>query len=101
MRCHALIRTIAPITTGQIYWGAAPFVIIQVIMIGLVIAFPGMVLRYKTGELHIDTTNMKIEAPANYGSGGGAGASGPNFGGGSSGTDQGGGTSGPNFNTGQ
>ena len=35
------------ITTGQIYWGAVPFVIIQVIMVGLTIAFPQMVMHYK------------------------------------------------------
>ena len=29
-----------PVTTGQIYWGAVPFVVIQCIMVGLVIAFP-------------------------------------------------------------
>ena len=34
-------------TTGQIYWGAVPFVCIQVIMIGLTIAFPQMVMHYK------------------------------------------------------
>ncbi|MGV8955524.1 MAG: TRAP transporter large permease, partial [Cypionkella sp.] len=28
------------VTTAQIYWGAVPFVIIQVVMIGIVIAFP-------------------------------------------------------------
>ena len=32
-----------PITTGQIYWGAIPFVVIQLIMVGLVIAFPQLV----------------------------------------------------------
>ncbi len=32
-----------PVTTGQIYWGAIPFVVIQIIMVGLVIAFPQMV----------------------------------------------------------
>ena len=37
----------APVTTGQIYWGAVPFVCIQVIMVGLVIAFPQMVMVYK------------------------------------------------------
>ena len=37
-----------PVTTGQIYWGAIPFVIIQCIMVGLVIAFPGMVMHYKS-----------------------------------------------------
>ena len=30
----------APIRTSQIYWGAVPFVVIQVIMIGVVISFP-------------------------------------------------------------
>jgi TRAP-type mannitol/chloroaromatic compound transport system permease large subunit len=33
------------VTTGQIYWGAVPFVIIQIIMVGLIIAFPGIVSR--------------------------------------------------------
>ncbi len=37
----------APVTTGQIYWGAVPFVVIQVIMVGIVIVFPGLV----TGNL--------------------------------------------------
>ncbi len=32
-----------PVTTMQIYWGAVPFVVIQVIMVGLIIAFPGLV----------------------------------------------------------
>ena len=36
-----------PVTTGQIYWGAVPFVVIQCIMVGLVIAFPAMVMHYK------------------------------------------------------
>ena len=30
----------APVTTGQIYWGAIPFVLIQVVMVALVIALP-------------------------------------------------------------
>jgi TRAP-type mannitol/chloroaromatic compound transport system permease large subunit len=34
---------IAPVTTMQIYWGAVPFVLIQIIMVGLIIAFPGIV----------------------------------------------------------
>ncbi len=32
-----------PVTTGQIYWGAIPFVVIQIIMVALVIAFPELV----------------------------------------------------------
>ncbi|MBI1775471.1 MAG: TRAP transporter large permease subunit [Proteobacteria bacterium] len=33
-----------PVTTGQIYWGSVPFVGIQLIMVTMVIAFPGLVL---------------------------------------------------------
>jgi TRAP-type mannitol/chloroaromatic compound transport system permease large subunit len=36
-------RTLAPVTTGQIYWGAIPFVVIQCIMVALIIAFPALV----------------------------------------------------------
>ena len=36
-------RRITRVTTGQIYWGAVPFVIIQIIMVGLIIAFPKLV----------------------------------------------------------
>lgn len=36
-------RSVAKVTTGQIYWGAVPFVIIQIVMVGLIIAFPGLV----------------------------------------------------------
>ena len=51
------------VTTGQIYWGAVPFVVIQCIMVGLVIAFPAMVMHYKgTGPL-IDPSKVKIEIP--------------------------------------
>ncbi len=36
-----------PVTTAQIYWGAVPFVIIQVIMVVLALMFPQMIMRYK------------------------------------------------------
>ena len=52
-----------PVTTGQIYWGAVPFVVIQVIMVGLVIAFPSMVMHYKGAASTIDPSKIKIEIP--------------------------------------
>jgi TRAP-type mannitol/chloroaromatic compound transport system permease large subunit len=52
-----------PVTTGQIYWGAVPFVVIQCIMVGLVIAFPAMVMHYKRGLSTIDPSKVKIEIP--------------------------------------
>jgi hypothetical protein len=45
------------VTTGQIYWGAVPFVVIQIIMVGLVIAFPKLV----TGNLDKAPDASKIE----------------------------------------
>ncbi len=36
-------KLIQPITTMHIYWGAVPFVLIQVVMVGLIIFFPGIV----------------------------------------------------------
>ena len=50
-----------PVTTGQIYWGAVPFVVIQVFMVGVVIAFPQMVMHYK-GPV-VDPTNVQITLP--------------------------------------
>jgi GntP family gluconate:H+ symporter len=38
-------KTIGRVTTTQIYWGAVPFVVIQILMVGLIIAFPGIVTR--------------------------------------------------------
>jgi tripartite ATP-independent transporter DctM subunit len=39
------LRSVAPkeVKTTEIYWGAIPFVVIQLIMVSVVIAFPGMV----------------------------------------------------------
>ena len=54
-------KTIAPVTTGQIYLGAIPFVIIQVLMVALVIAFPAMVLVYKSGEKVLDKQQYEQE----------------------------------------
>src|SRR5467141_23788 len=52
-----------PVTTGQIYWGAVPFVVIQVIMVLLVIMFPAMVMHYKGALSTIDPNTIKIDIP--------------------------------------
>jgi tripartite ATP-independent transporter DctM subunit len=51
------------VTTGQIYWGAVPFVVIQVIMVLLVILFPAMVMHYKGAASTVDPNKVKIEIP--------------------------------------
>lgn len=56
-------KRMAPVTTGQIYWGAVPFVIIQCIMVALVIAFPKMVTHYKSTATAVDPSTINIEIP--------------------------------------
>jgi len=56
-------RRMAPITTGQIYWGAVPYVIIQLIMVSLVIAFPQMVMVYKSDASTVDPSKIEINIP--------------------------------------
>jgi len=36
-------KVVQPVTTPQIYWGAIPFLCIQILMVALVITFPGIV----------------------------------------------------------
>jgi tripartite ATP-independent transporter DctM subunit len=55
-------KKMAGITTGQIYWGAVPFVCIQLIMVGLIIAFPGMVKHLAHGPQR-DAAPVQIEMP--------------------------------------
>ena len=40
-------QTMAPVKTSEIYWGAVPFVVIQLVMVTLVITTPGMVVSPK------------------------------------------------------
>lgn len=47
-------KRMEPVTTGQIYWGAVPFVVIQLIMVGIVILFPQIVLHYKAAGPVVD-----------------------------------------------
>jgi TRAP-type mannitol/chloroaromatic compound transport system permease large subunit len=56
-------KLMAPVTTAQIYWGSIPFVIIQLIMVGVVIAFPGLVLASLDRGPEIDPNKIQIEVP--------------------------------------
>jgi TRAP-type mannitol/chloroaromatic compound transport system permease large subunit len=56
-------RLMPRVTTGQIYWGAVPFVLIQIVMVALVISFPQMVMVYKAKESTVDPTKIQIQLP--------------------------------------
>ena len=53
------LRSVAPkaVKTSDIYWGAVPFLVIQVVMVAVIVAFPQLVMHYKGAA-----------APANKGS---------------------------------
>ncbi len=56
-------KIIAKITTGQIYWGAVPFVCIQLVMVALVMMFPEMVFTGLDRGAPVDIDSIQIEIP--------------------------------------
>ncbi|MDQ7990311.1 MAG: TRAP transporter large permease subunit [Candidatus Dactylopiibacterium sp.] len=59
------LRSVAPasVRTVDIYWGAVPFVLIQMFMVGLIIAFPGLARVGQATEVKIDPDAVQIEVP--------------------------------------
>jgi GntP family gluconate:H+ symporter len=60
-------KPIAPVSTMQIYWGAVPFVIIQIVMVAMIIAFPGIVSRDKAEKVDLDKVKIEMPTDVNYG----------------------------------
>jgi tripartite ATP-independent transporter DctM subunit len=58
-----------PITTAQIYMGAIPFVLIQVIMVGITIAFPRIVTHYRDADIVNPSFKLVVPQDANQGTG--------------------------------
>ncbi len=52
-------KQMAPVTTGQIYMGAIPFVVIQLIMVAIVIFYPRIVMHYKTSGTTVDPATVQ------------------------------------------
>jgi TRAP-type mannitol/chloroaromatic compound transport system permease large subunit len=57
------LRSIAPkeVRSSQIYWGAIPWVLLQLIMVGIVIAFPQLVTAFLDKGPTLDPSKVKIE----------------------------------------
>jgi GntP family gluconate:H+ symporter len=57
-------KLIQPVTTMQIYWGAIPFVIIQIIMVTAIIFFPEIVSSGldKTEKIDLDKVVLEVQA---------------------------------------
>lgn len=56
-------KTMQGVTTTQIYWGAIPFVCIQLIMVGIVIALPQLVLGGISHGPKVDISKIRIQVP--------------------------------------
>jgi len=68
------LRSVAPkeVKTTDIYWGAIPFVMVQIIMVALIILFPGMVSIGKKTDMK-EQLQLQIKTPSiDQGYGGGA-----------------------------
>jgi TRAP-type mannitol/chloroaromatic compound transport system permease large subunit len=57
-------KTIKKVTIEDIYWGAVPFVIIQIIMVAMIIAFPGLVSSGLTKEPTVDAEAVLMQMRA-------------------------------------
>ncbi|MEY4737146.1 MAG: hypothetical protein RL302_1465 [Pseudomonadota bacterium] len=57
-------KKIQPVTTMQIYWGAVPFVIIQVVMVALIIFVPTIVSSGLDKEEKVDLDQVQMQMDA-------------------------------------
>lgn len=64
---HITGKPIRRVTTGDIYWGSVPFIVIQLIMVAAVLAFPQMVTHYKAAETQIDPSEIQFGTESMYG----------------------------------
>ncbi|MBP6020548.1 MAG: TRAP transporter large permease subunit [Burkholderiaceae bacterium] len=67
-------QMIAKVTTGQIYWGSIPFIVIQLIMVVMVLSFPRMVTHYKADRPEVDIKTINIDVNDAFGGQGDYGA---------------------------
>ncbi|PRD42769.1 C4-dicarboxylate ABC transporter [Phyllobacterium phragmitis] len=63
-------KKIEPVKTSQIYWGAVPFVVIQIVMITLTIMFPQMVMHYKGPVVDPNSIDIQMPEMPTFGGGG-------------------------------
>jgi tripartite ATP-independent transporter DctM subunit len=60
------LRSIAPkeVKSSDIYWGAIPWVVLQVIMVAILIYWPGLVTAFLDKPSDIDPTKVQINMPS-------------------------------------
>ncbi len=60
-------KKIKHVSTGDIYWGSVPFIVIQLIMVVVVLLWPGLVTHYKASNTGIDPNTVIIDSGNTYG----------------------------------
>jgi hypothetical protein len=60
------LRGVAPkeVKSSDIYWGAIPWVFLQLILVALVMVFPKQVTMFLDKRIDYDLDKVKIEMPA-------------------------------------
>jgi tripartite ATP-independent transporter DctM subunit len=60
------LRGISPpeVRTRDIYWGAIPWLLLQLVLVGLLIAFPAIVTAFLDAPAAIDPNQIQIDLPA-------------------------------------
>jgi hypothetical protein len=53
----------ARVTTGQIYWGAVPFVLLQIVMVALIIGYPSLIGSGATIARKPAIEHIRIDVP--------------------------------------
>ena len=61
-------KKIKHVSTGDIYWGSVPFIVIQLVMVIVVLLWPGLVTHYKASNTGIDPNTVIIDSGSTYGS---------------------------------
>ncbi len=64
---HVTGKPIKRVTTGEIYWGSVPFIVIQLLMVAAVLTFPQMVTHYKDEGTQMDLSEVEFGTENIYG----------------------------------
>lgn len=60
-------QKIRRVTTGDIYWGSVPFIIIQLIMVAVVLFVPGIVTHYKDDQVLLEDVEIEYGLYESFG----------------------------------
>jgi len=60
-------KMIRKVSSGDIYWGAVPFIVIQLAMVAAIMVFPGLVTHYQSNASTVDPATVQFNVHDPYG----------------------------------